>query len=203
MRCAASSRPRRCGIDTMSGLDNWSLHQCASHMGHAEPSRQRHEERDRGPFRSFGRDSALVAATAIRVATPHAAPARRARLLMAGRVAGGAGLARPAAPPPPALAGGRSGAWRGCWAVVGGGRGPERGSCIFWPGVLCGIRWPELCAWPSALMPIKTAVAAAIDRNLLIMEGGLLPLFLRVCAATSPFTCSQRWGAVPVGPVGH
>src|SRR6266545_227434 len=80
MRRAASSRPRRCGIDTMSGLDNWNLHQCASHMGHAEPSRQRHEER-----------------AAVPVATAHAAPARRARLLMAGRVAGGAGLAGSAA----------------------------------------------------------------------------------------------------------
>src|SRR5919201_2468117 len=95
MRRAASSRPRRCGIDTMSGLDKGSLHQAQIHMGHAERSRQPHEERDRVPF--FGCDSALVAATALRVATAHAASARRARLLVAGRVAGGAGLAGSAA----------------------------------------------------------------------------------------------------------
>src|SRR4030095_8491921 len=48
------------------------------------------------PF-SLLRGSALVAATAVRIAIAHAAPPRRAGLLIAGRVAGGAGLAGSAA----------------------------------------------------------------------------------------------------------
>ena len=72
-------------------------------MGKPARSRQPHGERDRmggDPFWLFvqpQRSSAGVAAIAIRIAIAHAAPARGAGLLMTRRVAGGAGLAGPAA----------------------------------------------------------------------------------------------------------
>src|SRR5262245_65891442 len=34
------------------------------------------------------------------------------------------------------------------------------------------MRWPELWAWPSALVAISRPAAAAIDNGLIIIEGG-------------------------------
>ena len=54
------------------------------------------------------------------------------------------------------------------------GRTTDPRSCIFWPGVLSGMRWPELWASASALVAISRPAAAAIDKGLIIIEGGLL-----------------------------
>src|SRR5262245_51771408 len=106
MRRAASSRPRRWGMDTIRGLDTLSLRGCKHSYGDAmrscQPYDPPYEKRDRGA-RSPGvlerdaRSLAGVAAIAIRVAIAHAAPAGGFRYLPAGRVARSAGLAEPAA----------------------------------------------------------------------------------------------------------
>src|SRR5215831_12197131 len=102
MRRAASSRPRRWGMDTIRGLDNSSLHGCErSYGGHraSAPAIRKEGSRSAIPLglECDARPLAGVAAIAIRVAIAHAAPAGGFRPLPAGRVARSAGMAGPAA----------------------------------------------------------------------------------------------------------
>src|SRR5262249_61069559 len=76
---------------------------------HASHTKRGVAERDPSVSRACARSSALVAATAIGVAIAHAAPAGSFGRLPAGRVAGGAGRARLAAPLVHALTGGITG----------------------------------------------------------------------------------------------
>src|SRR5262245_3808256 len=111
MRRVASSRPRRCGMDTIRGLDNSSLHGCERSYDIMR-SCQPYEKRDRGDpsvSRACARSLTGVAAITIGVAIAHATPAGGFGRLPAGRIAGGTGLARLAALLVHALTGGITG----------------------------------------------------------------------------------------------
>src|SRR5215510_11997049 len=118
MRRVASSRPSRWGMDTIRGLDNSSLHGCERSYGGRRafapamrPAIRKEGSRSTIPLglERDARSLAGVAAIAIRVAIAHAAPAGSFGRLPAGRVAGGAGRARLAAPLVHALTGGITG----------------------------------------------------------------------------------------------
>src|SRR5215510_3974305 len=118
MRRVASSRPSRWGMDTIRGLDNSSLHGCERSYGGRRafapamrPAIRKEGSRSTIPLglERDARSLAGVAAIAIRITIAHAAPAGGFGSLPAGRVAGGAGRARLAAPLVHALTGGITG----------------------------------------------------------------------------------------------